>query len=228
MKFFRKFKPSRIVAKKEKNRLSRAIEGALVRIEPIPTRVPGGKPSEVELKDHLVMYVTNNFCIARLDLGVKDPFDEPGPVPAVALRHIEQGVNFSLGEKKVRVGITEYDRVFVQSPDHIGEEKFPDWEDLLDRHGFKNEPTSVNKVTLDLNPELLLGLAQAIGSPDSVTMTFDLRGTNEYPRKKTRYVTGPVRVQGRTEPDEHPVADAYLMPMRPIGVDDMEVPRAGK
>lgn len=221
MKFVRKFKPSRVVAK-DGNKLlkSRAIEGALVKIEPVPTVKPGGRPSEKEVRDHLVMYVTNTWVIVRLDLGVKETMDEPGPIPAAALRHMEQGVGFQLGIDKVRVGIVEYDRVFADSPDQISEDAFPDWEKVLRKNGWKNDPSGVNKVTLGVDPRLLLSLAQAMGSEEGVELTFDLRLTNEYPRKKARYITGPMRVQARNEEGwKGNLADSYLMPMRPLGID---------
>lgn len=221
MKFARKFKPSRVAAKgRSEFRKTRAIEGALVKTEPVPTVKPGGRPTEKEVKDHLVMYVTNAHVIVRLDLGVKNTFNEPGPVPVAALKHMEQGVDFQLGMDKVRVGIVEYDRVFADSPDEIGEEKFPDWEKILAKNGWKNEPTGANKVTLVVNPRLFLSLAQAMGSEEGVQITFDLRLTKEYPRKKARFVNGPMRVQACNEESwKGNLADAYLMPMRPLGVD---------
>lgn len=217
MKFLHKFKPSRVVARKDSHTKSRAIEGAVIRSEPVPTRKPGGKPKDTEIRDHLVLYATNTWSIIRLDLGVQDPFQEPGPVPMEALRHMEQGVQFGLGLDKVKVGIVEYDRVFVDSPDDIAEEQFPEWERTIKKLGWKNEPSGVNKVTVDLNPKLLLALAQAIGAEEGVRLTFDLRLTKEYPgRKKSRYVTGPMRVQNRNAETSERVADSYLMPMLPL------------
>lgn len=220
MKFLRKFKPSRILAKQNDHFKTRAIEGALVRAEPVPTLKPGGRPDEKEVKEHLVMYATNTWTMVRLDLGVQDPFQEPGPVPLPALRHMEQGVNFDLGLEKVRVGIVEYDRVFADSPDDIPEERFPDWETVLQKQGWKHDPSGTNKVTLDIDPRLLLALAQAMGSEESVQITFDLRLTKEYPKRKSRYVIGAMRVQARNEESwREPLADGYMMPMRPLGVE---------
>lgn len=225
MKFLRKIKPSRILRKKsDPGYHTHAIEGALLAVEPVTVQKRGGRRGEKVTEDHMILYATNAFAFARIDLGPPGKWDEPGPVPPQALRHMEQGVNFNLGLDKVKVGITQYERVFtsdlmpgVEAPE---EKNFPDFWATIKKAGWINEPTSGDKLTIDLDPKLLLAVADAIGCANGVKLTIDLRLSRVYDGRvrKNRWLKGPIHVQQRDDGYYHETdADAFIMPMRPLG-----------
>lgn len=225
MKFGRKIKPSKVVGDKGKRP---AIQGALVEVEPVPTRKPGGAPSEMEVKDHLVLYATNSYVFARVDLGVKDNLDEPGPIPMVALKHLERGVHGDLGLDRIKVGITEYERVLAEAPHaDTSADAFPDFEKVIDQHW--KDPQGSNMLTLDVNPRLLLAACEAIGSPEEAQLTFDLRQFKEFESrvlspeekkkakgKRRRWYSGVFKVKARIKPEENE-AVVFVMPIKPYG-----------
>jgi hypothetical protein len=218
MKFWRKIKPSKVLGGKMSKH---SIQGAMVHIETVPTQVPGGKPGQTEPKDHLVLYATNSYCFVRIDLGVKDTSDEPGPIPREALVHMEKGVNVELGMDEIRAGITRYARVSGDFPN--GDQKgrdFPDFEEVISKH-WPRDPQAGNKLTIDVNPKLLLAAAEAIGEPEHVQITFDLRNAKEYPKQKRRWYSGALKIKPREKHRDHP-AEVYLMPIKPIGHDDVD------
>jgi hypothetical protein len=90
-------------------------------------------------------------------------------------------------------------------------------------------PQGMNLLTVDVNPRLLLRACEAIGSSDSVQLTFDLRSFREYETKvlskeekkkmkgkRRRWYSGAFKVAARVKPEEHQ-AVAYVMPMTPYG-----------
>lgn len=223
MKFTRKIKPSKVLGTRK---MKAAIQGAIVRLERVPTRKAGHGPQDVEPVDHLVLYATNTYSFIRIDLGVKDSMDEPGPIPGVALRHLEKGVSADLGMDRIRVGITQYERVTADAPNaDTSGENFPVFEEVMDKHW--REPSGANKLTINLNPRLLLAAAEAIGEPDQVQLTLDLRKTKEYEPKvytpaerakrkgKTRrWYSGAMKLTGRNKQQDNP-AHGFLMPIVP-------------
>lgn len=154
MKLLKRFKPSKVLSR---NRVRPMLTGAMVRQERV---------GEVE---HLVLYATDAYCFLRLDLGVKEEGDFEGPIPAVALQHIQRGVNVTLGEKEIVAGITRYDRVIAEDPRfEVGQDvPFPRHENLRPEHG-----RGVFRV--GINPTLLKNLADGMGSEASVILEFDM------------------------------------------------------
>jgi hypothetical protein len=224
VKFNRKIKPSKAVGKPGQKPV---IQGALVKLETVPTQKPGGGPNDMEPKDHLVLYATNAYSFIRIDLGVKDSMDEPGPIPAVALKHLEKGVSADLGMDEVRVGITRYERVTADGYPHADTsgDSFPDFEEVMDKHW--REPKGANELTVNVNPRLLIAACEAIGEPDDVQITLDLRKAKDYePQvytpeerekrkgKVRRFYSGAMKLTGAQKQDKHP-AIAYLMPITP-------------
>lgn len=225
MKFLRKIKPSRVLRKRgEPGYHTHTIEGALVQVEPVKVQKRGGRRGEKVTEDHMILYATNAISFVRIDLGAPGKWDEPGPIPPQALRHMEQGVNFDLGLDRVKVGITQYERVFTSDllpgvePGEV--ESFPDFWKVVKKLGWKNEPTSSEKLTIDLDPRRLLATAEAIGCADGIKMTIDLRLARVYDGKvrKSRWLKGPIHIQQRDDGFYHETdADAFLMTMRPFG-----------
>lgn len=218
MKFLRKIKPSKVLGDKFQRQ---AIQGAMVHVETVPTQIPGGTPSQTRPEDHLVLYATNSYSFVRIDLGVKDSMDEPGPIPRAALQHMEKGVAVELGLDFVKVGITRYERVAGDFPkgDAKGE-RFPEFESAVDKH-WRSDPKGANKLTLNLNPKLLLAAAEAIGEPEHVQITLDLRKAKEYPKGKRRWYNGAMKMMGAEKRRENP-AQVFFMPIKPIGHSDVD------
>lgn len=226
MKFKRKLKPSKVVGTRGQ---VPAIQGAMVRLERVPTRKPGGSPGEMVPKDHLVLYATNAYSFIRVDLGVKDNMDEPGPIPAIALKHLERGVHGDLGLDRIKVGITEYQRVLADAPHaDVSGAKFPDFETVI--YDRWKDPQGSNILTLDVNPRLLLDAAEAIGSPEEVQITLDLRDFEEYESKvlspeekkkvkgkRRRWYNNVFKIKARTKSHEDEDAVGFVMPMKPFG-----------
>lgn len=219
----KKLKPSKALGKKGS---APKLRGGMVKVEPVPTRVPGR--NEKEPKDHLVLYCTNGFTFIRVDLGVKENMDEPGPIPAEALKHIEKGVAAELGLDFVKVGITRYERVLADAPyADVSGEAFPDFEETMDKHW--SEPRGSNRLTLNVNPKLLLDAAEAIGAPDNIELVFDQRKfielehrvqsakeRRQHKGKRRRFYSGPIKMLPRKQiaESENP-AMGYLMPILP-------------
>lgn len=230
MKFLRKFKPSRVLRKPgEPGFHTHAIEGAMIQVETVKVQKHGAKRGEKVSEEHLVLYATNTYSFVRIDLGLKGQWDEPGPVPPQALRHMEGGVNFDLGLDRIKAGITQYDRVFTADvmpgvdPPEVG--RFPDRAKVVRQAGWKSDPTSTDKITIDLDPRKLLATAEAIGCADGVKLTIDLRLARVYDGKgrKSRWMRGPMHVQPRDDGYYHePDADAFIMPMRPFGEESKD------
>lgn len=221
MKFWKKFKPSRVVRKSgEPGSFTHAIEGALLKVEPRETKQHGAGGKKVT-EDHLILYATNAQVFVRIDLGAGDRGDLPGPIPLPALRHMENGVLAELGEKEIRVGITHYDRVFTDGllVDPPAMESFPEWDEILKKEGIRSDPNGRDHLTVDLDPKLLLAAAEAMGETKRVKLTFDLRKTYQYPRQKRRWYRGPVRVKPSDDFYRTPHSEALLMPIVPFGVE---------
>lgn len=227
MKFFRKIKPSKVLGSRTQQH---AIQGAMVEMEKVMTQVPGAKPGQKEPRDHLVLYATNSYSFVRIDLGLKDSMDEPGPIPAEALRHMEKGVTADLGMDEVRVGITRYERVSGDFPngDRQGKD-FPDFEKVISK-AWPRDPQAGNKLTININPKLLMAACEAIGETENVQIILDLRNAQEYPGQKRKWYSGAMKMKPYDEEyDRHKVneAEAYLMPIKPIGHGDLD-PSGGR
>jgi len=162
MKFPQGVKLSKVLAKDTWRPI---LTGAMIRTEKVEVRDPdpkrkSGARTTVE---HLIGYATNSYTFARVDLGVPGDDDAPGPVPAVALKHAEKGVEVELGEKKITAGITHYDRVISDAP-YKGKERepgeeviYPTWDSVYPEFGE-------NVLKIGINPQLLFDLATALGS----------------------------------------------------------------
>lgn len=155
---------SKILAKDD----LRPIAGAMVEEEEVEVRdMTPGRPNDAKKDEkHLVAYATNAYSFARVDLGAPESDkDVGGPIPDVALRHMEKGVNVELGAETIKAGITSYERVPGEQVDHRGkprykpgdEVSFPQFKNLYPEFGD-------NILSLGINPHLLADLADAMGS----------------------------------------------------------------
>lgn len=212
MKLRRKYKPSRVLAD-PKMVTTPALHGAHTRIERV--EVPDYSTKEagrVKGEDHLILYATTGNSMVKLDLGVPDNGDVPGPIPAPALKHMEKGVQAALNEDAVRVGITRYER--VSSEVNPGSEQgWPDVDSVLARI---EAPEPKKKITLAINPGLLSDLAAAMDSNEAVYLTLDADNFKKMTgkgREAERWYTGAIKVEPKAEPG----ALGMLMPIRPIG-----------
>lgn len=211
MKFLRKVKPSKIVGGKH---MVHRIQGAMVRSEMVEKVKPGGQGKH--LVEHLILYATNSFGFLRIDLGAKENGDEPGPVPAVALRHMEKGVISELGESEIRVGITHYQRVmgdFPHDADPRHEDDFPEMSKVT-----PPEPRGEDAMTLNINPTLLKDIADAMGESQNVQLTFDLTKRKPLVGRKRKWYGGAIRVKAPMKQWQNE-SEAVMMPIRPPGAD---------
>lgn len=153
------------------------LDGALVRVE----KKPGTRFSR------LVLYATNSYVFLRAVLGPEGDGTE-GPVPAVALRHMEKGVHFELGEKEIVAGITRYDRVMSEFTKDREPEKY-----VQDKFEELKPPQPKRAFRIGLNPLLLWELAQGMGAGkhDGISIEFDLDKLTEveFGPKENHYST---------------------------------------
>lgn len=213
MKFLRKIKPSKVLGQKG---APHRIQGAMVRVEVVEEPKPGGSASEKEHFEHLILYATNAYAFVRIDLGRNYDADQPGPIPAAALRHMEKGVLALLGEKEIRVGITRYDRVmgdFPHDSDPRHEDDFPDMAKVTPA-----EPRGEDALTLNVNPTLLKDLADAMDAPHNIQLTFDLRERKPLLGRKRKWYGGAIRVKPSDRHYGNP-SEAVLMPIKPEGAE---------
>lgn len=222
MKLIRKkLRPSRAVGTHHQRP---ALRGALIESERVPVRE--FPRSKVKLEEHLVLYCTNGYVFIRVDLGKKEPMDEPGPIPVEALRHIEAGVNANLGLDFVQIGLTRYERTLADAPYADTTAKaFPKFEKTMDQ--FWKEPQGSNVMTINVNPKLLLDAAKAIGSEDEIELVLDKRSFKEVndkvmtdkerrqkEGKRRVYYSKAMKIQPRTAVKNNK-AYGFVMPMSP-------------
>lgn len=159
MKLPRLVKPSKALSRDD---MRPVLTGAMVREEEVPIPADRQGPSGPTTQTHLILYGTDSYVFVRIDLGAPDhdgtEENRPGPIPAVALKHMERGVNAILDEKEIVAGITRYDRVIAedwgQTP---GDEiNFPEYDKLVPDFSKKT-------FRLGINPRLLMNIAEALG-----------------------------------------------------------------
>lgn len=209
MKIRTKAKPSRILANPKHNR-NAGQHGAHTLLEDVTIPAFADVPERNE--GHLILYAMNGTALVRLDLGVPEHGDEPGPIPAPALKHMERGVSAALNESEVRVGITRYDRV-ASEVNPGSNHGWPDPGVLLEKI---KPPPAKRKLVLLLDPKLVANLAAAMDAEDGVHLILDADNLQQMTapgREDERWYTGAIRVEGRRDVGSLGV----LMPMRPIG-----------
>jgi hypothetical protein len=207
VKFLRKIKPSRVLGNPKIDRRP-ATHGALLRAELVEVR-SGAEPL---VEEHHILYATNGYCLVRIDLGVPVHGDVPGPIPAVALRHMEKGVNAALLEREVRVGsITRYERVYSES-NPGSQTDFPDVDELE----AKAPDPGDRKLTFTFSPAFLSDIAAAMAAGHGVTLSFDADKFKDYEVGDGKWYEGAVRITPH-QPERVESATGVLMPIRPIG-----------
>ncbi len=164
------------------------LTGVIVKEEEVEV----GPPGHSRTVKHLIAYATNSYIFARVDLGEPDSErDVAGPIPVEALKHMERGVDFELGEETIRTGITHYDRVissalmFTSGRDkgkhrEAGEEvKFPNWDGIKPEFGE-------NVLKVGINPRLLMELSQGMGMlpTQGVHLEIDIDKLKDVPNQK--------------------------------------------
>lgn len=213
MKFSRKIKPSRVLGDSKRNRHHPATHGALLREEDVELPILPSEQGQPTTEKHHVLYATNGYALVRIDVGAPDKEDQPGPIPAVALKHMERGISARLLESEVKVGkITTYERVY--SEDNPGSaNEFPD---IATLEGKAPEPPDERKMTLTFSPGLLADIAAAMGEGTGLTLTFDADRFKDYEVGGGKYYSGGVRITPHSRQYVER-ATAVLMPIRPIG-----------
>lgn len=187
----------------------------MLRVEQVEVPEPH-KPSRRQMEDHFVLYVTNQAAMARIDLGKPlDPDDKVGPIPAVALKHMEKGVNARLREESIEVGtITSYTRAY--SEEKPSREDFPDVDKI---QAMAEPPKPKRAMTLDLSPELLNNLAAAMGAGYGVKLVLDEEEFAHYTAagmEEVRWYKGAIKVEAR-EGHLAGRTSGVMMPIRPRG-----------
>lgn len=187
------------------------------------------KPSKVLFKDGLrpvleaahlreehgraFLYATNSFSFIRLELDTlpegrgREGTQIEGVIPAVALRHMEKGVNFVPKEETVAVGrLSEYRRVFSEA-DNRSEGDFPDWAKLV--------PDVKKSLRVGLSAKLLHELAQAMAAEgDHVTLEFDLEQTDSLNETVVQTYNRAIKVEPMRDRIEGRERKGLLMPVK--------------
>lgn len=202
---FPKIKPSKVVSKEA---LRPNLTGALVVEEQVYSTL------HRENRPHLILYATDSYRFVRLDLGPKEEGNFEGPVPKIALQHMEKGLHFELGEKQITVGITHYDRVMAEGASAEPEQApWPQrkWADLLPKRGKR-------RFRFGINPKLLASLAEAMGSAERVEVEFDLgqvQGPKDMQQDGEWSYLKPIMVRPMYESrNDNPQREAMIMPIR--------------
>jgi hypothetical protein len=204
MKFLRKYKPSKVLPNPKVERRS-GMHGAHLRREPDTFNQDGA--------DRSVLYATNGVSVLRLDLGTIEDGDVSGPIPAVALKHLEKGVSASLAATAIRVGITTYDRVASETNPEASGADFPP----IDRINSEAvRPPAKKRMFVALNATLLAALASAMDAEDGVYLVLDEDRFEQMTapgREEERWYHGNMRVEPKSRTD----ALGMIAPIRPIG-----------
>lgn len=170
-------------------------------------------------KGQLYLYATNAYSMVRLALGRGEA--EPGPVPKLALKHLEQGRYGEFREKHIQIGIASYDRVISENLPDTPYDKYPSYAYLTESKG--GIPTGDNCIRLGLNPKLLIDLARAMGSEEEVELVLALDRTKDMPEGTGggRYYTDVMHVLPREDARQQGT-EGLFMPRKPEAVSRLE------
>lgn len=213
---FPKIKLSKVLASKQGRPV---LEGAMVKLEDVEIPDLSQSPLKTKTTKHLVAYGTNAYVFARVDLGAPESEkDVEGPIPTVALKHMERGVEVELGEEEITAGITSYERVISDALTFRGERsysvgdevKYPEWKDLYPEFGK-------NVLTFGVNPRLLADLADAIGSGSQYGVVIEidldkLKDVSDGNHKGSKTVLSVMKV--KTMSPLRDKAEGLIMPIR--------------
>jgi hypothetical protein len=216
LKFPSKLRLSKVLSK---DGLRAILTGVLVKSEKVEVLDPDPSKGlkETMKVDHLVAYGTNSYCFVRVDLtaaGIADDGDVPGPIPAVALKHLERGVQAGLGEKEIVAGITRYDRVISDAVTTGGDQRYKPGEEVQYPNWHNLYPEfSENVVKIGLNAQFLADLAAAMGTGNNgVVLEIDMDKLRPVSGSKEKTVLSVMKV--KTQGHLRDRAEGLLMPMR--------------
>jgi hypothetical protein len=193
------------------------LTGAFVKSEKVKVPDLSRSPKDTKEVDHLVAYATNSYAFVRVDLtdaGIAEDGDVPGPIPAVALKHLERGVQAELGEKEIVAGITHYDRVISDEVTVGGKQRYqpgeevqyPDWHALYPEFGE-------NTISIGINAQLLADLSAAMATGNNgVIIELDADKLKPVSGSKEKTVLSVMKV--KTMGHLRDRAEGLLMPIR--------------